>query len=156
MGETWGETCLFVAGVASQNSHVSPKIHPLMVKHEIGRNCMINNNIYIFYIRIPMFHPYPHAIRPHTCARGGWVKGESWSSPTHPRRSHHVCAGSTISSLVGQPYGHALVRQGGAEHQYGQHGQDAIGTPPTSVSEDRMGNGLEDSFCLLRVANINF
>lgn len=82
----------------------------------------------------------------HYCAgyHGPQISKDVW---VWPRRSRHVCAGSTIAPEVEQGYDHAPVRRHVEDHQTGQGGQGCVGTPPTSVAEDRDGNSRESSFC---------
>jgi hypothetical protein len=97
MGESWGETWSRLAFLERISLQVSPKIHPPKVKHELRINYIKNKNYYSLYYVFIHLSPTPLATRIFACARGGWVKGESWTTGS-PHSSRHVGSRSKVSA----------------------------------------------------------
>lgn len=125
-------------------------------------------NIYLFSIYSLIRHTTPRALR--VCAGGGVgvtdCRSHLFSENRYAKRSaylstverydadgagsHHVGAGSNISSPAEQRYDHAPARRRGAECQTGQDLQAFRGSFLGIRAADRGGNGSERPFCLLQ------
>jgi hypothetical protein len=101
MGESWVKLSATWLAWGAQDSLVSPKIHPLRVKHEItvsALNIYIKNNSLSYSLLSPLYTRDPLFWPDRVCTRGGGVKGETWNG-SFPANVAHDTRGKGHHSL---------------------------------------------------------